>query len=102
MQRTAGGPQSYELTRGPPVLVQHFRLGVVHIGTRALHVLNWIWFGCIARLYQWGGGGVISLFKLFLPAFATRVGREGGRHPVQGTGGPRPERLKQELGADEI
>jgi hypothetical protein len=36
----------------------------VHIGARALHVLNLIWFGYIARLSQWGGGGgVISSFK---------------------------------------
>jgi hypothetical protein len=44
-----------ELTRGPPELVQPF-IGGVHIGARALHVLNVIWFGCIARLSQWGGG----------------------------------------------
>jgi hypothetical protein len=34
-------PQSKELTRGPPELVQHFRfIGGVRIGVRALHVLN--------------------------------------------------------------
>jgi hypothetical protein len=34
-------PQSTELTRGPPELVQHFLfIGGVHIGARALHVLN--------------------------------------------------------------
>jgi hypothetical protein len=37
-------PQSTELTRGPPELVQQFRLGV-HIDIRTLHVLNLIWFG---------------------------------------------------------
>jgi hypothetical protein len=48
-----------------------------------MHVLNLIWFGYITRLSQWEGGGVISSFKLFLPAFATRRGREGGgHHPV--------------------
>jgi hypothetical protein len=47
-----------ELTRGPPELVQQFRLqGGIHIGARALHVLNLIWFGYITRLSQWGGGG---------------------------------------------
>ncbi len=46
-----GGPQSNELTRGPPGLVQHF-IGRVHIGARALHVLNLIWFGYITRLFQ--------------------------------------------------
>jgi hypothetical protein len=34
-------PQSKELTRGPPELVHHFRFWArVHIGARALHVLN--------------------------------------------------------------
>jgi hypothetical protein len=43
---------------GPPQLVQHFGLsGGVHIGARALHVLNLIRFGYIACLSQWGGGG---------------------------------------------
>ncbi len=28
----------------------------VHIGARLLHVLNLIWFGCIAHLSQLGGG----------------------------------------------
>ncbi len=51
-------PQSNELTRGPLEIVHHFRFkGGVHIGARALHVLNLIWFGYIARLSQWGGGG---------------------------------------------
>jgi hypothetical protein len=39
-------------TRGPPELytsVLSF-IGGVHIGARALHVLNLIWFGYIARL----------------------------------------------------
>jgi hypothetical protein len=31
-------------------------IGGDHIGARALHVLNLIWFGCIARLSQRGGG----------------------------------------------
>jgi hypothetical protein len=31
-------------------------VGGVHIGARALHVLNLIWVGCIARLSQCGGG----------------------------------------------
>jgi hypothetical protein len=34
----------------------------------------------IARLSNWGGGGVISLFKIFLPAFP-RVERGGGSAP---------------------
>ncbi len=41
-----------ELTRGPPELVQHLLsfTGGVQIGPRALHGLNLIWFGNIARL----------------------------------------------------
>ncbi len=51
--------QNTELTRGPPEVIHHFCLfiGGVHIGATALHVLNLIWFGNIARLSQWGGGG---------------------------------------------
>ncbi len=56
--------QSTELTRGPRVSSQG-----VHIGARALLVLNLIWFGWIAHLLQWEGGVGISLFKWFLPAF---------------------------------
>jgi hypothetical protein len=44
------------------------------------------WFGCIARLSQWGVEG-ISSFKLILPNVATHEGRGwGGRHPVAATG----------------
>ncbi len=31
--------------------------GGVHIGARALLGIKLIWFGYIARLSQWGGGG---------------------------------------------
>ncbi len=41
-------PQSKELSKGPPELVQHFR---------SLHVLSLIWFGYISRLSHCGGGG---------------------------------------------
>ncbi len=63
-----GRPQSNELTRGPPELVQHFRL---QREFTLVHVLSLIWFGYIARLSQWGGGWlmVISSFKWFLPVF---------------------------------
>jgi hypothetical protein len=43
-------PQSNELSRGSPELVQHSFIEGVHIGARALHVLNLIWFRYIARL----------------------------------------------------
>ncbi len=58
-----------------PDPVQHF--WGVHIGARALHVLNFIWFGTISRLSHLGRRGVISSFKWFLSAFP-RV-EEGGR-----------------------
>ncbi len=54
----------------------------VHIGARALHVLNLIWFGWIARLSQWGGGGQFPRSNdIYLPSHAWRKG-VGGRHPV--------------------
>ncbi len=43
----------------------------VHIDARALHVLNLIWFGNIARLSQCEEGGNF-LFQMILPVFATR------------------------------
>ncbi len=43
-------PQSIELTRALSCI------GGVHIGRRALHILNIIGFGYIVRLSQWGGG----------------------------------------------
>jgi hypothetical protein len=50
--------QSKEFTRGTPAVssAPSF-IGGFHIGARTLHVLNLIWFGAIARLSQWGGGG---------------------------------------------
>jgi hypothetical protein len=53
--KSRGCPQSNELSRGPPELVQ-FVAGV-HISARALYALNLIWFGNIFRLSQWGEGG---------------------------------------------
>ncbi len=50
--------KSNELTlEGPWVSSALSFIGGVHIGARALQVLNLIWFGSIARLSQWGGGG---------------------------------------------
>ncbi len=74
-------PQSSEGSRGPPELVQHFvyRRGVL-IGARALHVLNLIWFGCIALLSHWKMG-VISSFKRFLLAFSS-IEEGGVEYPV--------------------
>jgi hypothetical protein len=53
--------QSNELTRGTSELVQHLRLqGVVYIAARALLDIIFLWFGYIACLSQWGGGGYFS------------------------------------------
>jgi hypothetical protein len=53
--------QCNKLTKGPPELVSAllFIGGVrgVHIGVRALHVLNFIWFGNISRPSLWRGEG---------------------------------------------
>jgi hypothetical protein len=50
--------QCNKLTKGPPELVSALLfIGGVHIGVRALHVLNFIWFGNITRPSLWGGGG---------------------------------------------
>jgi hypothetical protein len=48
---------SNELTKGPPELVQYFFCRGTSYRARALHFINLIWFGYIARLYQWGGRG---------------------------------------------
>jgi hypothetical protein len=50
-------PQRTELTiAGPLVSSALSFIAGIHIGARALHVLNLILFGWIARLSQWGGG----------------------------------------------
>jgi hypothetical protein len=50
---------------------------VAHIGARALHVLNLIWFGNIACLSQCGGRGYFCVQMIFTYAVATRIGRGG-------------------------
>ncbi len=61
-------------------------IGGVHIGTRALHVLDLIWFGCIARLYEWGGEGKFfpRSNDFYLPWLRIEGGGGGwgGWHPV--------------------
>ncbi len=80
------GAQSPELTRGPPELVPNFRFKsfYFHIAATALHVLNSIWFGGIARLSHWGGGGnfLVQMISTCLPSSRGMGG--GGRHPVTG------------------
>jgi hypothetical protein len=49
--------QRNELIRRPPELVQHFRLYGEFTSAQERAALNLIWFGYIARLSQWGGGG---------------------------------------------
>ncbi len=54
---------------------------LVYIGARVLHVLNLIWFGSIARLFQWGGWGYFPcLNDFYLPCYTYM--KVGGRHPV--------------------
>jgi hypothetical protein len=51
-------PHSNESTREPPQVISALSfIGGVHIGERALRVINLIWFGYFARLSQWKGGG---------------------------------------------
>jgi hypothetical protein len=51
--------QSNELSRGPPELVQHFRL--LYMGSshrrKSAECPKFDMVGYIARLSQWGGGG---------------------------------------------
>jgi hypothetical protein len=60
-----GRSQSNELTRGTTdffgAALSFLKGG--HIGVRALLFINLIWFGYIARLSQWGGGGIFHSFK---------------------------------------
>jgi hypothetical protein len=48
---------------GPSVSSALSPIGGVHVGARALVDRVLIWFGNIARLSQWGVGGVFSSFK---------------------------------------
>jgi hypothetical protein len=57
--------QSNELTRGFLVSLVLSFIGGVHIGARALHVLNLKWFGYIAHLSQWGEGGNFLVQMIF-------------------------------------
>ncbi len=71
-------PQSNELTRGPPELVQHFAYrGNSHRRESAAcpkFDMVWLYHSPIPV----GRRGIISSFKWFLPAFATRRGRGRG------------------------
>jgi len=51
------------------------------MGARALLYVNLIRFGHIARISQFGGGGLFYSFKWFLPAFAALRGRGRGSAP---------------------
>ncbi len=72
-------PQSNELTkRDSSVSSALSFIEGVHIGARALLDINLIWFGYIARLFQWGGGGYFTRSNdFYLPSHAW-MGR-GGR-----------------------
>ncbi len=48
-------------------------IGGVHNGARALHVLDLIWFGNIAKLSQWGGGGLFPRSNdFYLPSLCVK------------------------------
>ncbi len=74
--------RSHELTRGPPALISTFvyRGSSHRRESAACSKFDMVW------LYRWtisvGRRGVISSFKLFLPAFDIGRERGGGRHPV--------------------
>ncbi len=69
--------QSNELTRAPPEFI-----GGVHIGARALHVLNLIWFSNISCLSQWGGKECNFLVQMISTCHRYVWSKGGGRHPV--------------------
>ncbi len=89
IQRVAAGvstgPQSNELTRGPPDFSSTFSvIEGVHIGSRALHVLSLIWFGSLAisLAYPSGEEGGISLVQMIPTCRRGLRGRGGGRKGV--------------------
>ncbi len=59
--RMREGLKGNELARGTIELVQHFRLKGEFASTQERGVvdINFIWFGYIARLSQWGGGSIL-------------------------------------------
>jgi hypothetical protein len=58
-------------------------IGGVHIGARALLDINLIWFGYIARISPWEGGGYFTrLNDFYLPSLQIKGGG-GGQHPVR-------------------
>jgi hypothetical protein len=77
-------PQSNELTRGPPELVQHFCRGSSH-RCKSAACPKFGMFGNTARLSQRGRRGVISSFKLFLPALLPVEEESWGSAPCEYT-----------------
>ncbi len=58
-------------------------IGGVHIGAIALLDINLIWFGYIARLSQWGGGGYFpGSYHSTCLRCTWEKGGWGGQHPV--------------------
>jgi hypothetical protein len=53
----------------------------LHISARAPHAINWIWFGYIARLFQWGGGGGILLVQMISTGLRCAQRQGGGSAP---------------------
>ncbi len=75
--------RSNELSTGLPELVQHFHLLASSQRRKSAACPKYV--GYIARLSQWGRGGVISRSKdFYLPSLQIEEGG-GGRHPVSKT-----------------
>jgi hypothetical protein len=71
------------LVEGPLRLVSTSLIVGVHIGTRALHVLNLIWFGNIACLSQWGGARSFPRSNVcYLPSLRVEEGGRGSAYCV--------------------
>ncbi len=68
--------------RAPRVSSALSFIGRVHIGARALHVLNLIWFGQISRLSQWEETGNFLVQMIFTCLRYTQRRGGGSRRPV--------------------
>ncbi len=67
-----------------------------HIGARALHVLNLIWFGNIPRLSQWEEGGLFRRSnEFYLPWLHGEGGGGGGPGTLWFTTDPLPFSLAE-------
>jgi hypothetical protein len=76
-------------------------MGRVPIGAKSLLDINFIWFGYIARLSHWGGGGCFTRsIYFYLPYLRLEEGG-GGQHPVV-TGREEPIRTTGEKARNSV